>query len=54
MYIERVINGSGSNNLTKVIMATLLKGGGLTKEDLSKKLLCFGTDGVNVFQGGKT
>jgi hypothetical protein len=54
MYIERVIDGSGSKNLTEVIMAALLKGGGLTKEDLSKKLLCFETNGVNVFQGGKT
>jgi len=40
--------------MTKVIMAALLRGGGLTKKDSSKKLLCFGIDGVNVFQGGKT
>ncbi len=43
--IEKVIDGSSSNNLIEVIMAALLKGGGLTKEDLSKKLLCFGTVG---------
>jgi hypothetical protein len=24
------------------------------KKNLSKKFLCFGIDGVNVFQGGKT
>jgi len=29
-----------------------MKGGGLSKEELSKKL-CFGTNGVKVFQGGK-
>jgi hypothetical protein len=30
-------------------MGVLLKGGGLTREELSKKLPCFGTNGVNVF-----
>ncbi len=54
VFIEKVIDGSCFNNLTKVIMVTLLKGGGLMKENLSKKFLCFGIDGVNVFQGGKT
>jgi hypothetical protein len=40
--------------LTEIIMNVLLKGGGLTKEELSKKLLWFGIDGVNVLQGRKT
>jgi hypothetical protein len=31
----------------------MMKGGGLSTEELSKKHLCFGVDGVNVFQGGK-
>jgi hypothetical protein len=30
-------------------MNVLLKGGGMTKEDFSKKLLCFGANGVNFF-----
>jgi hypothetical protein len=30
-----------------------MKGGGLSKEDMSKKFLCFGANGVNVFEGGK-
>jgi hypothetical protein len=30
-----------------------MKGGGLNKEELSKKFLCFGANGVNMFQGGK-
>jgi len=38
----------------EVIMSALLKGGGLTGEELVEKLLCFGVDGVHVFQGGKT
>jgi hypothetical protein len=31
-----------------------MKGGGLSMEELSKKLLCFGVDEVNMFQGVKT
>jgi hypothetical protein len=34
-------------------MVTLLRGGGLMKENLSKKLLCLGTNGLNVFQSAK-
>jgi hypothetical protein len=34
-------------------MNAMMKGGGLTKEDLFKKFLCFGIDEVNVFQHGK-
>ncbi len=48
MCVERIEDGFGSNNLTKVIMVAMFKGGGLTKENLSKKLLCFGVDGMNV------
>jgi hypothetical protein len=34
-----------------MIMNALLKAGGLTRKDLSKKLLCFGVNDVN--EGGK-
>jgi hypothetical protein len=42
----------GFNNLTEIIMATLMKGGGLIKEDVTKKL-CFGVDGAFVSRGVK-
>ncbi len=32
----------------------MMKGGMLNMDELSKKFLCFGVDGMNVFQGGKT
>ncbi len=54
MCVDRIVDGSSFNNLSEVIMNALLKGEGLTKEKLAKKLFCFGEDGVNVFQGGKT
>lgn len=40
MCVERIVDRFGFNNLTKVIMVVMFKGGGLTKEKLSKKLLC--------------
>jgi hypothetical protein len=46
--VERIVDGFGSNNLIEVIMAIMFKGGGLTKEKMSKKLLCFEVDGMNV------
>jgi hypothetical protein len=47
------VDGFGSNNLIEVIMATMMKGGLLTREDVAKNL-CFHVDGVFFFQGGKT
>jgi hypothetical protein len=35
-------------------MNSMMESGELSKEELSKKLLCFGVNGVNVFQGSKT
>jgi hypothetical protein len=43
------MHGSDNNNLIEVIIATLMKFRGLTREDISKKLLCFGVDGAFVF-----
>ncbi len=39
---------SNSNNPTKIIMVALMKSGGLTKEDVAKKL-CFSANEVFVF-----
>jgi hypothetical protein len=44
------MDGPDFNNLTEVIMVTLMKGEGLIKEDVTKKL-CFGVDGAFVFKG---
>jgi len=49
LQIEYIMHGSNNNNLTEIIIVTLMKFGGLTREDKSKKLLCFGVDGAFVF-----
>jgi len=40
--VDQIVDGSSFNNLVKVIMNFMMKGGGFNKEELSKKLLCFG------------
>jgi hypothetical protein len=51
--VDRIVDGSNSNNLVEVIMNASSKGGRLTREDLSKKFVCLKVDKVNVFYGGK-
>jgi hypothetical protein len=43
--------GSSVDNLTQVLMQTLMNQGGLTKDMISKKLMTFSANGVYVFQG---
>jgi hypothetical protein len=51
--LQRVVDGVGANNLTIVIMEALQKGRGLSYVSITHKLLCFGADGVIIFQGTK-
>ncbi len=45
--------GSRSLNLTKSVMVALMKCGGLTREDVAKRLLCFGANGASIFSQGE-
>jgi hypothetical protein len=47
------VDGLGSNNFIEIIIVTLMRCGGLTREDVSKKLLCFGANDIFIFQGGE-
>jgi hypothetical protein len=49
-----MLEGSRYNNLTKVIMEVVMIGGGLPQEQIAKKLICFGVDGANAFEGTKS
>jgi hypothetical protein len=53
LALERVEGGTGSNNLTKLITSFLKENGGLLRENIQTKLLCFGADGASVFQGNR-
>ncbi len=46
---DRVLEGFGIDNLTKVIMEALTIKRGMLKNHVTTKLICFGRDNVNVF-----
>jgi hypothetical protein len=50
-YLEQVTKGNDLNNFIKIIMGALRKDGGVFDVDVATKLMSFGVDGVNVFQG---
>ncbi len=52
--LERMIEVANSKNMTKdSLLLNIVDFGGLIGESLLFKLVCFGVDGVNVFQGVK-
>jgi hypothetical protein len=46
--LDRVLEGSSNDNLTKVIMEALTIGGELPTNQIAQKLIYFGANGVNV------
>jgi hypothetical protein len=51
--LYHVLEGSSSNNLTKMIMEALTIKGGMLRHQVVSKLMSFGVDNVNVFQDTK-
>jgi hypothetical protein len=51
--LQRVVVGTGVDNLTVVIMEALQKAKSLSLKSVAQKLLCFGADGISTFQGTK-
>lgn len=47
--LDKVVEGLGNDNLTKVIMEVLTIDGGLPKDQIAQKLICFRANGVDVF-----
>ncbi len=52
--LQKVVDGIGVVNLIVVIMEALQKAKGLSSKFVVQKPLCFGDDGVSIFQGTKT
>jgi hypothetical protein len=50
--IECIMDGSGNNNLIEVIVAALMKYGGLTRENISKNCYALMQMGLLFFKGG--
>jgi hypothetical protein len=52
--LDKMLKGSGSDNLTKVIVEALTIGGGLPRNLIAQKFIFFGANGINVFYGTKS
>ncbi len=53
LNLERTIDGSTFDNLITMIIHYLVILGGMSKIDIINKMVCFGADGVTIFQGLK-
>ncbi len=53
LNLQYVVDGTTFDNLTSFIVTNLMEFGGLSETNLANKLVCFGVDGVIVFQGVK-
>jgi hypothetical protein len=54
LNLQRMIDGFIANNLTFLIIQSLVEYGGLSEVNIAKKLICFGVDEVTVFHGVKS
>jgi hypothetical protein len=54
LNLEKVVDRGTYNNLTIAIVCFLIDLGGLSVVDVANKVVCFGVDGVTIFQGLKT
>ncbi len=46
-----MVDGATSNNFKCILVDVLVLYGDLTQENIASKLITFGVDGLNVFQG---
>lgn len=53
LNLEKIVDGGTSNNFINVIIRSLVVFYGMSKIYLSIKVVCFGADGVTIFQGLK-
>ncbi len=53
LHLSLLGEDGGTDHLTNVIMDALVDEGGLTREEIASKVVCFGADGVSTFQGAK-
>jgi len=49
--LQRLVDGGGADSLISIIMKVLLSIGDLTFDQISRRLISFGADGINTFQG---
>jgi len=53
LNLQQMVDGGSFDNLTFLIMQSLTNYGGYNEINIANKLVCFGTNGVTIFQGLK-
>ena len=53
LYLQRVIEGGGADNITKMILGALTNEGGLTPHQIRDRFMTFGVDNASVLQRKK-
>ena len=51
LCLQRVTEGGGADNITKMILGALTNEGGLTPYQIRDRFMAFGADGASVLQG---
>ncbi len=54
LNLQRMIDGSIANNLTFLIIQSLVEYGGLSEVNIARKLICFSVDEVTIFHRVKS
>ncbi len=54
LTLQPVVEGGNANNFIVIIIQALMQQGGLTQEERTKRLICFGVNGASIFQGCHT
>ncbi len=49
LNLERIVDGGMFDNLITMIIHSLVIFGGMSKIDITNKVVCFGVDGVTIF-----
>jgi hypothetical protein len=53
LQVCRMIDGNGADNITSMLLTTLMHHRGLSPDRVGVKLISFGANGASVFQGSR-
>jgi hypothetical protein len=53
LSLQRMVDGGGTDAVREMITSFLEFHGGLSKRQITEKLVCFGADGMSTFQGSQ-
>jgi len=54
LTLQHIVEGGNVDNLAAIIVQAFMLQGGLTPEETTKRLICFGANGASIFQGCHT